>query len=263
MMVVRGRAPAGSRRRVATMLAMALVAALRLESATGLRSRQQSTMGCEAGSEPCGVSVEELETHLTLHAHRSIRAAFPVRLSLRAQGIVGGDMRVGHHSWAGWRLHEGRSTVATGEHQTAVDRQSTSRLRHHVSFPGSWLEAVTAALLSAFPLAVVICRIAELSLQTVFGVGTRARGEDDAHSIRPPSVWEDTSVRRRRKKRRRRTGVCFHIVFSSGQIDRRNLPSGGDTSRLGCGGGNISSAQRRNKPCFVEPSLHFLLRTPG
>lgn len=172
-------------------------------------------------------------------------------------------MRVGHHSWAGWRLHEGRSTVATGEHQTAVDRQSTSRLRHHVSFPGSWLEAVTAALLSAFPLAVVICRIAELSLQTVFGVGTRARGEDDAHSIRPPSVWEDTSVRRRRKKRRRRTGVCFHIVFSSGQIDRRNLPSGGDTSRLGCGGGNISSAQRRNKPCFVEPSLHFLLRTPG
>jgi hypothetical protein len=230
-MGVRRGAPAGSRRRVAAMLAMALIAALHLESATGLRSLQQSTMGCDAGSEPCGASVEELlETHLTLHAHRSIRAAFPFRLFLRAQGTAGGDTPVRHHSRAGLhRLHDGRSTGATGELQAAVDRQSTSRLRHHVSFPGSWLEAVAAALLSAFPLAAVTCRIAALSLQTVLGVGTRARGEDDTHSIRPPSVWEDASVRRRRKRRRRRTGVCFHIVFSSGQMIAGIYPLGVDT----------------------------------
>ena len=49
------------------------------------------------------------------------------------------------------------------------------------------------------------------------GTGQSARKEDDVRSIRAPSVWEDTSVRRRRRRRRRRTGkTCQHNLGVDG-----------------------------------------------
>ena len=51
-------------------------------------------------------------------------------------------------------------------------------------------------------IAVLVC-MGALSLITRASTSTRSRNDDDAHSIRPPSVWEDTSVRKRRRRRRR------------------------------------------------------------
>ena len=49
---------------------------------------------------------------------------------------------------------------------------------------------------------VLVCMSA-LALITRAATSSRSRNDDDAHSIRPPSVWEDTSVRKRRRRRRR------------------------------------------------------------
>jgi len=51
-------------------------------------------------------------------------------------------------------------------------------------------------------IAVLVCMSA-LALITRASTSNRSRNDDDAHSVRPPSVWEDTSVRKRRRRRRR------------------------------------------------------------
>ena len=56
----------------------------------------------------------------------------------------------------------------------------------------------------------------ELMQGEAFGRASKQRKEDDGHSIRPTSVWEEASVRRRRRRRRRRTGVVFRSVI--GQV---------------------------------------------
>jgi hypothetical protein len=220
----------GRRRPVAVMLAATLFVAVRLDCATGLSSRQKgAAAGAEAEPRAVAAAEELLETHLTLHTRRSSMAALPIRLLfLRSQGVAGEDKSVRHHSRAGWRQRAGLGSrkgpaAGAGEQGPEAARQSASKPRYH-AFPNSWLDAV-AGLLPAFPLLPVMWRLAALSLKPAGnalpedcstavreGMGTKARSEDETHSIRPPSVWEDTSVRRRRKKRRRRTGMALDAV---------------------------------------------------
>jgi len=212
------------------MLAATLFVAVRLDCATGLSSRQKgAAAGAEAEPRAVAAAEELLETHLTLHTRRSSMAALPIRLLfLRSQGVAGEDKSVRHHSRAGWRQRAGLGSrkgpaAGAGEQGPEAARQSASKPRYH-AFPNSWLDAV-AGLLPAFPLLPVMWRLAALSLKPAGnalpedcstavreGMGTKARSEDETHSIRPPSVWEDTSVRRRRKKRRRRTGMALDAV---------------------------------------------------
>jgi hypothetical protein len=170
------------------------------DRATGLVRDCASEGGTDTCSGEIAAEPFHIERHLTLlHAHRGRE-----RWSSATSALV---MRLQQVRQAPLRLHDAQDGRTINAERPRKGGEWCPGLHHQLlSSQASALLVLLGRFLEMLAFVVPNALAAALNLAASRSF---SRKEDDVHSIRPPSVWEDASVQRRRRRRRRpRRCVC-------------------------------------------------------